>query len=192
MERILWVDAICINQACPLEKTQQVSQMRNIYQATERVLVWLGDGCVETHRAISWVSNHFEGDEKGLEHLMKTARTIMDGCPESTVDVGDDVLDSGEEITQDRRLQLLKGFNNLLSRPWGSRVWGIQEVVVNSDVIIMCGRSEVSWTTFMALCKESITASLSYKHPWMKALSIAGQLREPSYDSNLLARPRRK
>lgn len=149
VERTLWVDAICINQACPLEKTHQVSQMRNIYQAARRVLIWLGDGCVETHRAISWVSSHSEIDEMGLEHLMKTARTIMDGCPEPNVDVGDDVLD-GEGTFQDRRLELLKGFENLLSRPWWSRVWVIQEVVVNSDVTIMCGRAEVSWTTFMA------------------------------------------
>ena len=117
MERILWVDAICINQACPLEKTHQVSQMRNIYQAAERVLVWLGEGCVETNRAISWISSHSEGGEKGLKHLTKTARTIMDGCPESAGGIGDDGMDSGEETTQDRRLQLLKGFNNLLSRP---------------------------------------------------------------------------
>jgi hypothetical protein len=31
-ERILWVDAICINQDCLDEKTQQVSQMRDIHK----------------------------------------------------------------------------------------------------------------------------------------------------------------
>jgi len=44
VERILWIDVICINQASPLEKTQQVSQMRNIYQSAQRVLVWARRG----------------------------------------------------------------------------------------------------------------------------------------------------
>jgi hypothetical protein len=74
----------------------------------------------------------------------------MDGCPEPSVDFDEDRLDSGEETAKDRRLQLLKGFDDLLSQPWWSRVWVIQEVAVNSHVIIMCGQSEVSWTIFMA------------------------------------------
>ncbi|KAF2271839.1 HET-domain-containing protein [Westerdykella ornata] len=40
--RILWVDAICINQNDPVERSQQVSSMGQIYSSAERVLVWLG------------------------------------------------------------------------------------------------------------------------------------------------------
>lgn len=42
-ERILWVDALCINQLDIPEKTSQVAQMRGIYTGTEQVLVWLGE-----------------------------------------------------------------------------------------------------------------------------------------------------
>jgi hypothetical protein len=43
--RILWVDALCINQADEDEKSLQVAQMRRVYTSpcTERVLVWLGE-----------------------------------------------------------------------------------------------------------------------------------------------------
>ncbi|KAH8702916.1 heterokaryon incompatibility protein-domain-containing protein, partial [Phaeosphaeriaceae sp. PMI808] len=41
-ERILWIDAICINQEDWNERSAQVVIMRNIYQRAERVLVWLG------------------------------------------------------------------------------------------------------------------------------------------------------
>jgi Heterokaryon incompatibility protein (HET) len=44
---ILWVDALCINQADDDEKSRQVGQMRRVYagsNCTEKVLVWLGDG----------------------------------------------------------------------------------------------------------------------------------------------------
>ncbi|WQF87980.1 Putative heterokaryon incompatibility [Colletotrichum destructivum] len=38
----LWVDAICINQACKDEKGAQVVMMATIYKEAEDVLIWLG------------------------------------------------------------------------------------------------------------------------------------------------------
>jgi hypothetical protein len=40
--RVLWVDAICINQLDLEEKGHQVAQMGRIYEDAERVVVWLG------------------------------------------------------------------------------------------------------------------------------------------------------
>ena len=41
--RVLWVDAICINQHDIEERNSQVSQMGEIYRATGTLLIWLGD-----------------------------------------------------------------------------------------------------------------------------------------------------
>lgn len=41
--RVLWVDALCINQKGNVEKSQQVILMAEIYSRAARVLVWLGD-----------------------------------------------------------------------------------------------------------------------------------------------------
>lgn len=41
--RILWVDAICINQYDNGEKTHQVCIMSYLYNSASEVLVWLGD-----------------------------------------------------------------------------------------------------------------------------------------------------
>lgn len=43
VERILWVDAVCINQADNDEKGQQVQFMAKIYAKASRVIVWLMD-----------------------------------------------------------------------------------------------------------------------------------------------------
>ena len=40
--RILWVDAICINQTDDLEKADQIRMLGFIYQNAYQVLVWLG------------------------------------------------------------------------------------------------------------------------------------------------------
>lgn len=41
--RILWIDAICINQKDPCERSDQVTKMRTIYAQASAVLVWLGN-----------------------------------------------------------------------------------------------------------------------------------------------------
>lgn len=40
--RLLWVDAICINQDSALEKSAQVRLMGEIYASCTRVVIWLG------------------------------------------------------------------------------------------------------------------------------------------------------
>ena len=41
--RTLWVDQICINQANPPERSQQITLMNKIYKNAKRILVCLGD-----------------------------------------------------------------------------------------------------------------------------------------------------
>lgn len=40
--KTVWADAICINQACPEERTQQVGIMGSIYQRATQVHIWFG------------------------------------------------------------------------------------------------------------------------------------------------------
>ncbi|KAK0701126.1 heterokaryon incompatibility protein-domain-containing protein, partial [Lasiosphaeris hirsuta] len=42
--RVVWADAICINQADMDERCAQVLLMGDIYRLTKGVLIWLGDG----------------------------------------------------------------------------------------------------------------------------------------------------
>jgi hypothetical protein len=43
IERILWVDAICIDQSNKEEKGHQIKQMAELYAKAGRVIVWLGE-----------------------------------------------------------------------------------------------------------------------------------------------------
>lgn len=40
--RLVWADAICINQEDLLERKEQVQRMKTVYESASRVLVWLG------------------------------------------------------------------------------------------------------------------------------------------------------
>ncbi|PVH77281.1 heterokaryon incompatibility, partial [Cadophora sp. DSE1049] len=58
-ERIVWIDALCIDQSSVSEKTSQVRMMRDIYDRASRVVVWLGPSdstskiCVEFLRSVA-------------------------------------------------------------------------------------------------------------------------------------------
>lgn len=41
--RFLWVDAVCVNQDDPAERSQQVQLMQRIFQQAKQVVVWLGE-----------------------------------------------------------------------------------------------------------------------------------------------------
>jgi hypothetical protein len=41
--RAFWIDAICIDQNNDGERSEQVQKMASIYQAANRVVIWLGD-----------------------------------------------------------------------------------------------------------------------------------------------------
>ncbi|MCJ1242423.1 hypothetical protein MMC14_010431 [Varicellaria rhodocarpa] len=42
---LVWIDAICIDQANTVERTAQVKIMWNIYRSAKRVIIWLGKEC---------------------------------------------------------------------------------------------------------------------------------------------------
>ncbi|KAJ8130370.1 hypothetical protein O1611_g3262 [Lasiodiplodia mahajangana] len=44
IERVLWIDAICINQTDHPEKEEQIKLMAGIFSKASRVIVWLGPG----------------------------------------------------------------------------------------------------------------------------------------------------
>ncbi|KAK0616396.1 heterokaryon incompatibility protein-domain-containing protein [Immersiella caudata] len=51
MDRVLWIDAICINQEDNKEKGGQVQSMAKIYASANRVIVWLGEAAGDTDGA---------------------------------------------------------------------------------------------------------------------------------------------
>lgn len=53
--RVLWIDAVCINQRSSVEKSRQVPMMAEIYGTARRVCVWLGDGDESMGKAIEFM-----------------------------------------------------------------------------------------------------------------------------------------
>lgn len=117
-KRLLWIDALCINQDDVQERNEQVLQMPKIYEAAERVIVWLGPATRESDLAMDFM--HRFADEV----LHNDDSLIREGA------------------YKDEYMALAEG---ILMRPWWQRVWVIQEVAVARDLAMICGSRSISW-----------------------------------------------
>lgn len=87
-DRVLWIDAICVNQADLIERGGQVNRMADVYELASRVVVWLGeekDSSVVDDRypAKKWFSSDKRNIERTLEDPRLTPVALIErGVPE--------------------------------------------------------------------------------------------------------------
>ena len=62
LERIIWIDALCIDQDNDEEKMQQIHFMARIYGQANRVIVWLGNAEDDSDRALEAISRAVENE----------------------------------------------------------------------------------------------------------------------------------
>ncbi|KAH7341182.1 heterokaryon incompatibility protein-domain-containing protein [Pyrenochaeta sp. MPI-SDFR-AT-0127] len=119
-ERILWIDALCINQADVDERTSQVTQMQYVFGLASTVVVFLGE---------SW-----EGCEVALDFVKQLGTD-----PNFHMDPGlsPHIRSHGEDI---RSEHLRRSLITLFSLPWFSRTWIVQEYALAQRVTFQCGR----------------------------------------------------
>ncbi|ETS76121.1 hypothetical protein PFICI_11508 [Pestalotiopsis fici W106-1] len=123
----LWVDALCINQTDEREKTSQIKKMRYIYSVAWRVVSWLGEDGNASNAAFDL-----------LEKFADIARQV--GKPA----FGELPLPSGLFFGD-----YFYGLNELMQRPYWSRLWIVQELVLgSSSVVLRCGERVLGWKTF--------------------------------------------
>jgi hypothetical protein len=115
----LWVDALCIDQDNPTERSAQVARMHEIYSNAEKVCVWLGNPPVMD-------------EAKKTFHFLKK---ILD-------------LATFEDLVTTRKnpkdwLLII----HLMQNGWFSRRWIIQELALTTNAWIRYGTEEMSWKT---------------------------------------------
>ena len=69
IERILWVDAVCIDQGNVQDKEQQIRFMAKIYGQANRVVVWLGEAADNSNQALEEI--RLAGDKMSTNSLNK-------------------------------------------------------------------------------------------------------------------------
>ncbi|KAH7310530.1 heterokaryon incompatibility protein-domain-containing protein [Stachybotrys elegans] len=135
-ERVVWIDAICINQADVVERNAQVSRIGDIFKKAERVIVWVGPSTDDSQVAIQTL------DYIGKQVVSTTDRRLAPAP------------DASEKTWYESSVQLpfddktWAAINSLLRRPWFERLWVVQEAHLARRGLFLCGEDELDWMTF--------------------------------------------
>jgi len=70
-ERVLWVDALCINQTDLRERMHQVSRMGSVYGQASQVVVWLGEGWDGSYLAMEFLRRLGKDEDLHIDRLIK-------------------------------------------------------------------------------------------------------------------------
>lgn len=136
-DRILWIDAICINQDSHSERGHQVRQMAQIYQRAFRVIIWLGplfgDATEYLIHAAAGLHKHISG---------------VDWPPDDTRWY---IFRNQLHLFEYDQHRLREAFHSILERPWFYRVWIIQEVANARATLVHCGYRSIPGRTFAIL-----------------------------------------
>jgi hypothetical protein len=110
-ERIMWIDAVCINQKHDQERTEQVGIMKDIYAKASRVVIWLGKETSEDKAAFS-ILNRFK------EIFAKNGLYDIGPYPDQSLGF--------PSFYDPQWLALVR----LFQREWFQRIWVVQEATV--------------------------------------------------------------
>ncbi|KAM7199980.1 Heterokaryon incompatibility protein (HET) domain containing protein [Rhypophila sp. PSN 637] len=142
--RILWVDAVCINQNDVVEKTSQVSIMNHIYRRAQRVLIWMGPARDRSDWVLAHLNNVY-GEERAMQDEKENNTAEGLGTPATKQAL----------LTQPQTF----AFAQMLNREWYTRVWIVQELCVAKEAFVICGDSSAPWdaiqTAFKTLDESS-------------------------------------
>ncbi|KAK3323319.1 heterokaryon incompatibility protein-domain-containing protein [Cercophora scortea] len=117
--RVLWVDAICIDQSDLDERAEQVKHMRYIYQEADAVLSFLGDPFDGIHAAIEYLCA--AADDASIHLNPKHEHFISVNNMDASSD------------------QLSEYIVRLFNLPWWKRVWTVQEFCLAKTGTFYCG-----------------------------------------------------
>jgi ankyrin repeat protein len=132
IDRVLWVDAICIDQGNERERGHQVQQMCKIYSQAEEVIVWLGQATEETNILMDSL-------QRLEEHSSTQGHRHWDLAQWTTFWL---------LVRQDPDVEPCKGLDMLLGKPWFRRVWILQEIANAKKASVWCGAKSVRARTF--------------------------------------------
>jgi hypothetical protein len=119
--RVLWVDAICINQRDIPERNTQVIHMGDVYRSAFRVIAWLGEKDEDSNLAYD-----------ALEALPTDEQVHWDFSKSPTFKKT--FLEAKYTTAIER----------LFRRAWWQRMWTVQESILGPTLYFVCGSREIS------------------------------------------------
>lgn len=175
-ERILWVDAICINQSDREECFSQVKHMGRVYKKAKEVRIWLGS-FTDVRESMPNIQEELENYQSRRVPTLREPCSLLspEEDTEAVLSIKEGIIEMalleamkyvmnndrllGQEIHNDcspDELQAL-GMRIIAMRPWWRRVWVIQEASLpEQDPVMQCDYIEIGYPRFLELASHWI------------------------------------
>ncbi|KAE9368933.1 HET-domain-containing protein, partial [Stipitochalara longipes BDJ] len=127
-QRVLrvWADGVCIDQTDVHDRNRQVRLMGDVYSIAQHTIIFLGTSSPECDAVLQLISGEARSSGPGGQRssaLIQKSSQLLDGY---------------ERIVEDE----------ILSKPWFTRVWILQELVLSQNPWLQCGKYRVRWHVF--------------------------------------------
>ncbi|KAI4169325.1 MAG: hypothetical protein LQ348_007300 [Seirophora lacunosa] len=131
LPRLLWVDALCINQEDAHERSLQVQRMGDIYSSATSVLVWLGED--DNHEAAETFAL-IKDTNSYLTSKLFQDQSLDDATPipyHELIDAGPAQWDM---------------VRRMMHSAWFTRVWVLQEVGLARSAVVHYGKMSMDFS----------------------------------------------
>ncbi|KAI0378485.1 heterokaryon incompatibility protein-domain-containing protein [Hypomontagnella monticulosa] len=134
-KRLIWIDAICINQTNIPERNQEVRRMAKIYSNAKLVVVWLGREVEPGDTAVT-------GD-RIADRTHKLLDALADADPE--------VPDAAARVFEQtgNAASAIRLLHRFFFRSWFARIWVLQEIALSKTAMIIYGDRQIGWNRLM-------------------------------------------
>ncbi|EME48317.1 hypothetical protein DOTSEDRAFT_67412 [Dothistroma septosporum NZE10] len=151
-ERTLWIDAVCIDQDNPDERSTQVAMMGKVYSSS--TVTWIDLGDLDQASARSNI--------RAAELVLEEMRSQTDNLTNLESVLYDEKNHAlYDQVGMDDRIDV-NALQSLLSSPWFSRLWVMQEAALASQAICVHGTEEIKLLDLVR-----ISSWLRHKKLWL-------------------------
>lgn len=138
LSRVLWIDALSINQRDVQERNTQVRNMDKVYEQATRVIVWLGQVHTEDvhlRAMLGAMQFSFSNGQPRIDLFDYICSIIA-------------IIDFDVTSSRNPRDCAFAVLGDLVSRPWFSRLWVVQELALSKNASIQIGTYLFPWAAF--------------------------------------------
>ncbi|KAH7255231.1 heterokaryon incompatibility protein-domain-containing protein [Fusarium redolens] len=148
--RVIWADAICINQEDVKERGQQVALMGQIFSGAWQVIIWLGE---ETDRCIcgkTVLKTSLSSVSKAFSGVCSVVNDWLAQCGQEALeatysDISKDGQSAAHHASTDDGGYCRSAMMQLFRRRWFSRIWVLQEAVLARHAAVQLGSYQIPW-----------------------------------------------
>ena len=169
-DRVLWIDALCINQSDTKERNHQVGIMGEIFRSAKKVIVWLGVPTQSDSQAPSG------SDEADTEFSTPAFSLLSSAAADaSSIHLQDQkwqrsLMQWYDKFAQPAFEVHWQQLTELCYVPYWYRLWILQEIGLASEIELHYGRFKCSWNDFSTV----LMLLTKYKSSFSSPLASSG------------------